>query len=93
MDIKDAQKLMEDIYRERDAERGTKATYMWLTEEMGEVARAILRGDDNVSEEMADLIAWILSLANLLGVDCEEAFLEKYEKGCPRCDRIHCRCA
>ena len=43
---------------------------------MGE---ALLKGSHrNVEEEIADVIAWTLSIANLAGVDVEEAFKEKY---------------
>jgi len=52
---------------------------MWFIEEVGELARAIKNGDmDNIEEEIADVAAWLVSIANLLGVDFEKAVLKKY---------------
>ena len=78
MDIRDFQKLIETRYGQRDAERGTAATFMWFVEEVGELATA-LSGDDqaNKQEEFADVFAWLCTLANINGVDIESA-CEKY---------------
>ncbi len=66
-------------YFERDSERGLYATFTWLVEEVGELAEALLKGDRRaVEEELADVIAWTLSIANLVGVDVEEALRRKY---------------
>ncbi|WP_201783077.1 MazG nucleotide pyrophosphohydrolase domain-containing protein [Pyrodictium occultum] len=72
----------------RDAGRGVYATFTWLVEEVGELGEALLKGDKRqVSEELADVIAWVLSIASLVGVDVEEALSRKYgselrEAGC-----------
>jgi NTP pyrophosphatase (non-canonical NTP hydrolase) len=78
MDIRDFQKLIERRYGTRDKERGTPATFMWFVEEVGELATA-LAGDDmaNKQEEFADVFAWMCTLANINGVDIEQA-CEKY---------------
>ena len=77
--IKYAQELMRKYYFERDSKRGLYATFTWLVEEIGELAEAILSGKkENVMEEVADVLAWLLSLANILGIDVEEAFKKKY---------------
>jgi len=79
--IREAQNLMKVKYFERDSSRGIYATFTWLVEEVGELAEAILSGDkESVKEEIADVIAWTLSLANLLGVDVEESFMRKYSR-------------
>jgi len=53
---------------------------MWFIEEVGELARAIKSGNrDNIEEEIADVAAWLVSLANLLEIDFEEAVLKKYK--------------
>ncbi len=73
------QELIRDAYFERDYRRGIFKTWLWLQEEIGELARAIRRGDrDNIEEEIADVIAWTVSIANLLGVDVEDALIKKY---------------
>lgn len=83
---------MRDTYRERDSRRGVDAAFRWLTEEVGELARAIRKGDrENIELEFSDVLAWTASLANLLDVDLEAA-VERYSKGCPKCSASPCRC-
>lgn len=80
--IKEAQEIMRSMFYERDSSRGVFATFTWLVEEVGELAEAILEDDEEgVEEEIADVIAWTLSLANLLGVDVEAAIRKKYCRG------------
>ncbi len=77
--IKEVQKMMKSMFYERDRSRGVYATFTWLVEEVGELAEAILGNDiKSIQEEIADVIAWTLSLANLLDIDVEEAIKEKY---------------
>jgi NTP pyrophosphatase (non-canonical NTP hydrolase) len=76
---------------ERDTQRGIDGTFRWLTEEIGEVARA-LRGDGDLEHEFGDVLAWVGSLANLAGVDLEQA-AARYAHGCPKCGAIPCGCA
>jgi NTP pyrophosphatase (non-canonical NTP hydrolase) len=79
--LREAQDMMRVRYFERDSSRGVYATFTWLVEEVGELAEAILSGNkESIEEEIADVIAWTLSLANLLGVDVERSFLKKYPK-------------
>jgi len=78
--IKCAQEAVRRAYYERDSKRGLYATFTWLVEEMGELAEALLgkRDRSGLEEEIADVLAWLLSVANLVGVDVEEAFKRKY---------------
>jgi NTP pyrophosphatase (non-canonical NTP hydrolase) len=83
MHIKEAQELIKEMYFERDSMRGLFKSFTWLVEEIGELGEALLKGSNkNVEEEIADVIAWTLSIGNLAGVDVEKAFREKY---CQRC--------
>jgi NTP pyrophosphatase (non-canonical NTP hydrolase) len=91
MEIAAFQDVLRRTYLERDSERGVDGTFRWLTEEVGEVARA-LRGDGDLVHEFGDVLAWLGSLANLAGVDLEEA-AARYANGCPKCGAIPCRCA
>ncbi len=85
--IADFQRLIRDRYSQTDAERGTPGTFLWLIEEVGELATALQecapeRGPStaqraNLAEEFADVIAWLTTLANINGVDLEDA-LTKY---------------
>lgn len=94
MRISDFQKMMKEIYYRRDKERGVEKTFMWLVEEVGELGRAILKGEnDQIEEEVADVLAWLASLCNLLGVDLEKAALKKYTGYCPYCKSKPCTCS
>lgn len=92
MDISELQTTLRRTYHQRDAKRGPDATFRWLTEEVGELARALRHGDQNELElEFSDVLAWLASLANLSGVDLEEA-MARYADGCPKCGRSPCTC-
>ncbi|MDI6892194.1 MAG: MazG nucleotide pyrophosphohydrolase domain-containing protein [Actinomycetota bacterium] len=93
MGICDFQKLIEDIYFQRDDSRGLEGTFIWFTEEIGELARALREKDfEKLEEEFADVFAWLVSLASLCRVDLEEAVL-KYAEGCPKCGEKPCLCS
>ncbi len=74
------QELIRKEFFERDSARGLYATFAWLVEEVGELADALLKNDkERIMEEIADVIAWTLSIANLVNVSAEEAVKKKYE--------------
>jgi len=92
MDLSAIQQTMRTTYLERDAARGRDATFRWLTEEVGELAKAMRTGDrDNLQHEFGDVLAWLLSLANVEGVELEDA-IARYAAGCPRCGTSPCGC-
>lgn len=79
MDLREAQDLIAKLYINRDRGRGIFATFTWFIEEVGELAEALLSGDKkSIEEEIADVFAWLLSIANLVNVDVAEAFKRKY---------------
>ncbi len=81
MDLRCVQEAMRRAYYERDKRRGLHATFTWLVEEVGELAEAILEENrERIEEEIADIIAWTLSIANLLDVDVEKAMKLKYAR-------------
>jgi NTP pyrophosphatase (non-canonical NTP hydrolase) len=41
---------------------------------------------------MADVLAWLATLANLRGIDLGSAVGRKYGQGCPGCGRVPCGC-
>ena len=89
----DFQRLIESIYLDRDRARGIPGTTLWFVEEVGELVRAIRRGErKNLEEEFADVYAWLATLASLHGVDLDDLGQQKYGKGCPRCHRAPCAC-
>ena len=93
MKIREFQELIRKTYYDRDQARGVETNFLWLTEEVGELAEAIRKRDrEGMNEEFADVLAWLSTLATLLEIDLEEAALAKYGKGCPRCDALPCAC-
>jgi len=87
------QRLIEDLYYDRDAARGVPGTLLWFVEEVGELVRAVRRKDKkNLEEEFSDVYAWLATLASLHGLDLEQVARRKYGNGCPRCHAVPCRC-
>lgn len=91
--VAEFQELIHGMYFEKDQARGIPGTFMWLMEEVGELSAA-LREDNpqNLSEEFADVLAWLTTIANLAGVDLAEAIQTKYGSGCPGCNQFVCSC-
>jgi NTP pyrophosphatase (non-canonical NTP hydrolase) len=92
--IQDFQQLIRTMYYEKDVVRGTSGTFMWLMEEIGELASA-LRGNnrENLAEEFADVFAWLVTIANVADVDLAAAVEQKYGAGCPGCGNFVCTCS
>lgn len=68
------QDLVERLYGPADRERGIPATVAWLAEELGELAQAVRKGTPAQQlHELGDVLAWLASLANQLGLDLDEA--------------------
>lgn len=81
MHIREFQELISRRYERRDRNRGAASTFMWFVEEVGELATALASCDKkNQQEELADVFAWLCTLANISDVDLEKA-CEKYTSG------------
>lgn len=92
MDLREFQRIISDTYAERDHDRGLAPSVAWLTEEVGELAQAIRKGTpDQQLHELGDVIAWVASIADQLGLSLDEA-VQRYAAGCPGCSSIPCRC-
>ena len=92
MELSALQDLMARTYGERDSSRGVPATIAWLTEEVGELARATRKGTrDEQLHELGDVLAWLASLSNQLGLSMDDA-VARYAAGCPGCGAIPCTC-
>jgi NTP pyrophosphatase (non-canonical NTP hydrolase) len=91
--IKGFQTMMKRIYFKRDSARGPIATYDWLIEEVCELGEAMRDSNKReLEEELADVTAWLASLANVLGIDLEQAACGKYSNKCPKCSSSPCNC-
>jgi NTP pyrophosphatase (non-canonical NTP hydrolase) len=86
------QDVIERTFGARDRARGVPSTVAWLAEELGELAQAVRKGTvDQQRHEFGDVLAWVASLANQVGIDLTEA-VQRYASGCPRCDASPCTC-
>ncbi len=91
--LRDFQQLIREMYFEKDEARGVDGTFMWLMEEVGELAAALREKDrENTIEEFADVLAWLTTIANVANIDLSEAVQLKYGKGCPGCGNFVCDC-
>ncbi|MEQ9459754.1 MAG: MazG nucleotide pyrophosphohydrolase domain-containing protein [Phycisphaeraceae bacterium] len=88
--LADFQKHIRARYHAQDSARGTPGTFMWLIEEIGELATTLqkVRGEGGATSggstqkelegEFADVLAWLCTLANINDVDLAKAVREKY---------------
>ena len=87
LSIRAFQQLIRTRYYETDVQRGASGTFMLFIEEVGELATALHDNREgakpnpkhkaNLSEEFADVFAWLCTLANIASVDLNDA-LAKY---------------
>lgn len=98
--IREAQQLVDQWIRQYGVRYFSELTNMAvLTEEVGELARVMVRkygeqsfkqGEkDNLDEEIADILWVLLCIANQTGVDVTEAFRQTLEKKTRRDNQRH----
>lgn len=91
--LQDFQQLIRQMYHEKDVARGIDGTFMWLMEEVGELASALREGTpEELAAEFADVLAWLSTIANVANVDLAKAVRDKYGAGCPGCGLLVCTC-
>ena len=92
MDIKDAQKLVDEWIKEHGVRYFNELTNMAiLSEEVGEVAKIIARkygeqsskdndNEEKLADELSDVLFVLICLANQTGIDLEKSFHENLNK-------------
>lgn len=87
------QSIIRSLYGNKDRERGLQGCFLWFLEEVGELAAAIRTGRPNeIAIELADVLAWLATLANVAQVDLGQVFYRKYGQQCPGCGQLPCAC-
>ena len=101
MNIKDAQKLVDEWIKEQGVRYFNELTNMAiLSEEVGEVARIIARkyGEqsfkendniDDLGDELSDVLFVLICLANQTGIDLEKSFKNNLSKKTERDRQRH----
>lgn len=93
MTLEELQQLIDKMYSRKDEARGVEGTFMWLMEEIGELAAALRESPkEEVAKEFADVLAWLATIANVAGINLTEAVQMKYGSGCPGCQQMVCAC-
>jgi len=93
MTLSELQQQIRTMYGSKDAARGVEGTFMWFMEEVGELSAALRGGSQSERLlEFADVLAWLATLANIAGIDLDDAMKAKYGGGCPGCGRSPCVC-
>lgn len=93
MDLREFQRRIAATYGAKDRARGSAGTFMYLVEEVGELSEALREpGRHDLEGEFADCLAWLVSLAEVAGVDLAAVAERKYGAGCQRCGRDPCGC-
>src|SRR5205807_6030367 len=93
MTLAELQRIIKDTYDAKDRRRGVEGTFMWFMEEIGELASALRGGtQEERAMEFADVLAWLATLANIAGIDLDQAVRNKYGSGCPDCRQVPCAC-
>ena len=89
--IKQSQQMIDNFVKERNWQTPASDITLHMLEEMGEVARNVLKiknyggqhtqdSEVNMDEELADVFYLVLKLANETNIDLEKALLAKMEK-------------
>jgi len=93
LSLADLQALIDRMYSRKDQARGVDGTFMWLMEEVGELAAALRSGSkEELAAEFADVLAWLATIANVAEIDLNAAVMKKYGHGCPGCGQMVCAC-
>lgn len=98
-----AQQELNRVYGAANRERGIDPAITHLMSEAIEVLAAVMSPPtqqatnqerlDAIAGELADTLAWLLAVANLLGIDIEPVVAELYWPHCRFCQQNPCSCA
>jgi len=78
MEISDFQRHIDRMYSDKDRARGASATFLWLAEEIGELASAIADGNRaQKQEEFADVHIRVCQQSRRTDSNCKPGALQQ----------------
>ncbi|HXF43873.1 MAG TPA: hypothetical protein VNK70_00100 [Candidatus Paceibacterota bacterium] len=95
---------LDQLYGERNRHKGIENVINRLFKEISELLSLSMeiattpspRTHNEIEEEFAlelsDALAWTIATANILRIDLEAAFLDRYGNGCRTCKSSPCQC-
>lgn len=99
--LRDLQQHLASLYGSRNKSKGLDYLALRLFRETAELQNVHLRLahedmvvaklEDEYGSELADVLAWVIAMANYLGFDLEIAILDRYRE-CPDCGMAPCTC-
>ena len=95
MTLGELQQLIRDTFGAKDGRRGdcrARSCGSWRKSANWPPRFVAMTPEEATATEFADVLAWLATLANIAGVDLEEAVRAKYGAGCPECHRMPCVC-
>ncbi|MCL2371397.1 nucleotide pyrophosphohydrolase [Candidatus Saccharibacteria bacterium] len=94
--VSDVQEYVKEMYKANGwTSTDPRDRIIYLAEEVGELAHATRKhlghsidlskeGSDTVEDEVADVFITLCAYANVMGIDINQAFLQKQAKNCKR---------
>ncbi len=70
-------------------------TLLRTYQELGELTDAIMKekAQADIEDELADVFAWVISIANLLDMELGSALLKRYSNACSKRGSLPCKSA
>jgi|GEM_PF-128109 NTP pyrophosphatase (non-canonical NTP hydrolase) len=102
--IKEWQTHLKEVYGANNAKEGLRFIVGRLHSEIDEVTAAGMQMEMQTApkdierfrleaiSELADSFAWTIAVCNEVDIDLEQAFVDRYGKGCPNCGGMPCTC-
>lgn len=97
LSLREWQELLGEIYTAKHANRDNLLLGYKLAEEAAELVTSNFEHSDNRAEfedELADLVSWLVAIANKHGFILEDELLSRYSGFCcPKCQDSPCTCS
>lgn len=100
--LSDWQKGLGALYGENNRRKGMDYVLLRLFKEVSELLSfemqipetqlSVKEIEEELALELADTLAWTIAMANMLEIDIQASFVERYGNGCGKCNVTPCGC-